>query len=486
MDGMKTRGRLAALVLAAAAVLATVACSGGGAGEDKAGGSGKPVVLRLANTSGQLNFQPAVADFVQRVEQLSGGDVRIKVVDHWGEFVSDAEQQVVRDVATNDVDLGWVGTRVFDTLGIRSFEALTAPMLINSYALENAVIESGITEQMMEGLDGLGVVGLDILPDGLRKPVGVKRPIVGPSDWRGITFGTLRSKGQAEAIRALGATPAQVFGTVRKERIERGTVQGFEMSLWNYQANVMPPLAPYVTANVNLWPQMDVLLANPARLARLSGKQRGWLEEAARDAATRSAALADKDAEVLGDACATGARFADASEADRAALVAAFAPVYANLEEDPQTKAFIERIRALKASTPPGPRLAIPVGCTGKAPKQPTRDTGPPADLNGTYRYVITLGEARQARVVDPEDVYPMVTTLVLEDGQLEGGCFGSGGGTYSVAGSRITFHSVEYGYDLTVDFTRGDHGNLRLRPVPPMDPGDAFVCFSQAWSKIG
>jgi TRAP-type C4-dicarboxylate transport system substrate-binding protein len=317
MDGMKTRGRLAALVLPAAALLATVACSGGGAGEDKAGGSGKPVVLRLANTSGRVNFQPAVADFVQRVEQLSGGDVRIKVVDNWGEFVSDAEQQVVRDVATNDVDLGWVGTRVFDTLGIRSFEALTAPMLINSYALENAVIESGITEQMMEGLDGLGVVGLDILPDGLRKPVGVKRPIVGPSDWRGITFGTLRSKGQAEAIRALGATPAQVFGTARKERIERGTVQGFEMSLWNYQANVMPALAPYVTANVNLWPQMDVLLANPARFAELSDKQRGWLEEAARDAATRSAALADKDAEVLGDACATGAGFGDDSEAHK-------------------------------------------------------------------------------------------------------------------------------------------------------------------------
>ena len=117
MDGMKTRGWLAALVFVAAAVLTTVACSGGGAGEDKAGGSGKPVVLRLADTSSQLNVQPAVADFVQRVEELSGGDVRIKVVDQWADFASDAEQQVVRDVATHDVDLGWVGTRVFDTLG---------------------------------------------------------------------------------------------------------------------------------------------------------------------------------------------------------------------------------------------------------------------------------------------------------------------------------------------------------------------------------
>ena len=85
----------------------------------------------------------------------------------------------------DEVDLGWVGTRVFDTLGVKSFQALTAPMLVDSYALENAVIESGITEEMMEGLDELGVVGLGVLPDGLRKPIGVTGPILGPADWRG-------------------------------------------------------------------------------------------------------------------------------------------------------------------------------------------------------------------------------------------------------------------------------------------------------------
>ena len=35
-------------------------------------------------------------------------------------------------------------------------------MLIDSYALEEAVIESGVTEEMMQGLDKLGVVGLGV------------------------------------------------------------------------------------------------------------------------------------------------------------------------------------------------------------------------------------------------------------------------------------------------------------------------------------
>ena len=485
MNGMKIRSQLAALVLAATAALTGAGCGGGVAGEDKAGGSGEPVVLRLANTNGELDFTPAVDYFAQRVGELSGGDVRVEAEDDWGESASDAEQQVVRDVSSGEVDLGWVGTRVFDTLGAKHFQALTAPMLIESYALENAVIKSGITEEMMEGLDELGVIGLGVLPDGLRKPIGVTGPILGPPDWRGITFGTLRSNGQAKAIRALGATPAQVNRAEREERLANGTIQGFETSIWIHQHNPdLARLAPYVTTNVNLWPQMDALLANPARLEALSAEQRGWLEEAARDAAAHSAVLADKDAKALGDACEAGARFAEASAADLAALEAAFAPVYAILEQDPETKAFIDRIQTLKETTPAGAELAIPSDCTGKAPEQTAGGTGTaPAYLNGTYRMVLTQEDAD--KVGDTDAGYPLVETITLKDGHLDGGCFGADGGTYAVDDDRITFHSIEYGSDLTVTFSVDDRGNLRLTPVPPVDPGDAFTCFYKPWTKI-
>jgi hypothetical protein len=37
------------------------------------------------------------------------------------------------------------------------------------------------------------------------------------------------------------------------------------MNLQLYELNVLTNRAPYVTANVTLWPQLDVLLANPDR-----------------------------------------------------------------------------------------------------------------------------------------------------------------------------------------------------------------------------
>jgi hypothetical protein len=96
------------------------------------------------------------------------------------------------------------------------------------------------------------------------------------------------------------------------------------------------------------------------------------------------------------------------------------------------------------------------------------------------------LTQADADEVGDPETNYPHIITITLEDGHLEGGCFGAGGGTYSVEGDRITFYSVEYDGYTTVTFSVDGKGNLHLTPVLPMDPGIAFECYYKPWTKIG
>ena len=96
-------------------------------------------------------------------------------------------------------------------MGVTSFQALQAPMLIDSYALQRAVLEGDIPGDAA-GLDKVGVVGLGVLGGGLSAHRRQAAPL-GSADWRGITFGTYKSEVQAQAIRSLGATPMEVFGT---------------------------------------------------------------------------------------------------------------------------------------------------------------------------------------------------------------------------------------------------------------------------------
>jgi TRAP-type C4-dicarboxylate transport system substrate-binding protein len=472
-----------------------LAACGGGDEATKAGGSGGEIILRMANTTANLGHTPAVAYFVDRVEQLSGGKLRIDLVHEYGDFAADAEQQVVRAVSNGDVDLGWSGTRVFDTLGLDSFQALTAPMLIDSYALEQAVIESEIPGEMLETLETLGVSGLALLGGGLRKPIAVEEPLLGPDSWLGLTFAAFRSEGQAEAIRALGATPSDTWGPALDEGLAAGRIQGFEKSLHVYATNVMEPIAPYVTANVNLWPQMDVLLANPGRLTGLDEEQQAWLRQAAAEAAARSVGLADRDGEILVNSCEMGARFANASEADLVALREAFASVYIQLERDAATRSFIQRINELAETTPAETQLAIPPGCTGPPPALTPSGGAAPSELNGTYRWELTKDDALASPTEDksPDHLatFPWIFTLTLEDGTstlfLDWGggpsYYENPGAPYSVEGNRITFATG--GVPITFTFTVDEDGNLHVEPVQPMGAGEEFVMATKPWTKI-
>jgi TRAP-type C4-dicarboxylate transport system substrate-binding protein len=361
--------------LAAAAVLTIVAggCAISGPAGDKAGGvAGGTAVLSLATVSSQLQERPAVEYFIRQVEALSGGNLRIQVRYNWGSYAPNAEQQVVQAVSTDTVDLAVVGSRVFDTMGVRTFQALTAPMLIGSYTLENTVIRSDIARQMLASLAGLHVAGLGLLANGLRMPVAVARPLLGPASWQGITFGTYLSEGQEEAIRALGATPRVAFGPVRNHFLTSGQLQGFEFNLLPYQISGYWGQARYITANVALWPQVDVLMASPDRLATLTSQQRGWLQQAAGEAADRSATVtATAEAGVVPALCSHRVRFAQASQGDLTSLRQAFARVYPNLESDPQTRSFISRIQAIERVTPAGAGLTIPDSCMARIGSSP-------------------------------------------------------------------------------------------------------------------
>jgi len=293
-----------------------------------------------------------------------------------------------------------------------------------------------------------------------------------------------------------GRQPAEACCTALDEGLDAGTIHGFEKSLLIYQINDTARWAPYVVANVNLWPQTVALLADTDRFVQLTGRERGWLRTAAKDASARSTELADRDAEIVPELCKSGARFANASPAELAAFRQAFATGYAALARDAQTRAFIESIEAIKRSTGHGPRLVIPAGCTGRAPFGAAQQTASPGlNLNGTYRWTLTDQDALAHGTSNDKtdqalaENFPNVFTVTLKDGtwvMRQTADPESGDGTYAIDGDRIAFTWPRASAVLRFTFSLDARGNLRLRPVPPMDAGDQFVWSTKIWTKIG
>jgi TRAP-type C4-dicarboxylate transport system substrate-binding protein len=456
---------------------------------DKAGGSRSPVVLRLGNSNNSDQPDtPSIEHFAAEVAKLSKGAVRVRITFlSAGAMTPDVEARTVRMVQHGQFDLGWVGARVWDEFGVKSFEALQAPFLISSKSLLDRIVKSPMASEMLAGVRTQGVVGLALVPDNLRHPIGITHQLVSLRDFRNARVRVQPSRVTASLFLALGANPVGISNAQIGYALAGKRVDGEELALLN------SPGGAIATANVALFPKTLTLFARSDVLARLRPSDRRALLAAAADTVRFAISNNPPDAEIVRHVCVDRRRVILASAADRAALERAARPVYRLLNANPTTRRYIATIRSWKGNTPSDPPLVLPQECRSPAHVPPNggvlRD---PSLVNGTYRWVLT---ARDAHAWDPTgphpgDTFPMIGAAVLRDGTWRfphsSPTADDDRGTYTIRANRIRFVWRRVNSVLNFAFTRSHDGTLHLKPILPMDFGDQFVWAYRPWRRIG
>jgi TRAP-type C4-dicarboxylate transport system substrate-binding protein len=396
--------RWAVAAVLAASTIPLAACSG--SGSDKAGGAdgAEPRVLTLANPTG--GTPPAqLSSWAEQVSRLSGGTLTIEFENEWRSGEPHYEARTLEDVKTGKVDMAWIGARVFDTVGVESFQALVAPLLIDSYDLEGKVFEEGIPEQMLEGVGELDLVGIGVLPGPMRKLLGVSKPFVRPADFAGEVVGLQDSAVADASLRTLGATPRPMPSGAELDGLD-----AYEQQLSSIEGNSYDADAEYVTANVNLWPRPLVIVTDNEVFASLKPEQQSALRDAVSAALPEAlAASRAEDEEAAPILCRRGMTFAAASESDLAELRTALEPVYADLTNDPDTNGYIAAITDLKTEI--AASVEAPV-CDAEGTEQPSSGAIP----EGTYETTVTEEDWKE-QGLPPYTVG--VFRMVFEDGEV-------------------------------------------------------------------
>ena len=352
-----TRSRRVLLASGIGAVLGLTACSAGTSPSAIGGGLPPPVAVTLTlGVPDSPGFPPEFQDiayFARQVRQISGGRMKIRIL--WEVTqVTNPEPATVSLVRDGKVDLGWVGARAWDTLGVRSFQALQAPFLIDSCPLLDAVIKSPMATQMLAGLNQAGFTGLGLYPDQLRHLVGFRKPLASLRDLRGAGIRVPSSRASHALFRALGAVPVHLAGSAFDDAIASGTVDGVDASA-GFAATTG---GRFLTGNITLYPRTSTLFASAGRFAKLTPSQQQVLRSAARRTFTFALVTPPEPG---GPAlfCSSGGKVVTATEPAVDAIERAADPVYAYLEQDPQTKVFIRQIQQMKQQFPaPAPVAA--------------------------------------------------------------------------------------------------------------------------------
>lgn len=432
-------GRLIVL-LSAAALVPLAGCSSGSA-SDKAGGTrSHAVVLTLADGESDVsNAQP----FANAVKQLSNGTLEIVIKSSWRPSDPRYETDLIKDVEAGRAQMGVSASRAFDTVGIDSFEALQAPFLIDSVALEREVLASDLADMMLKGLRPAGLVGLTILPGPLRRPLGVANALRSLSDFRGRKIGIRPSVVTAEALRALGAVPV----VLPRDNSTSG-LDGAEGHLENLDAS-LPLRGATITGNVDFEPRPNVIFINRRSFDSLTAAQREVLRRAAAKV-RMTAAVYEADGGAAQDLCRRGIKIVVASTSDLAGLRAAVRPVYAAIESNPATKAFIGRIESIRVAEGGSPDTAR---CTASA--EAAGSTQAPTRLDGVWRVSYTESQFFAAGADPSEDVpgnwgqfrFTLDRGQFVEVGPDVAPEDGPASGKYVLNGDEITFYRTDHAY---------------------------------------
>jgi TRAP-type C4-dicarboxylate transport system substrate-binding protein len=392
----------------------------GGAGAALAGPpqkNGSVVTLTLAATESRGRPSTEIAEtFASRVKALTKGTIIVKIAYDSGRTqggetpLGVQEANLVAMVRTGKAQLAIVPTRAFDFQGISSFLALQAPFLTTTETGMDRATTGKIARQLQSGLPKLGLNGLGLVPEGLRRPFGFKHALVRPADFAGIRFIASRSKTLLPLLRLLGAKPVNLNGRAADQGVANGTVAGGD-STFALQANHALPQPGFTAGNIAFFPKVDALVGNDGALKRLTAAQLTMLRAAAATARTWALShLTEAKGRVA--YCNAGGTVVMAPASAIAALRAKAAPVLASIRSDSLTRTILREL----AGSSSGPTAAPCVGAGRRAYVGPTVTAVIPL---GVYRKTVTEQQllAAGASATDAKTNGGTLTLTVTGDG---------------------------------------------------------------------
>ena len=397
--------------MTATAVVALILGTAGCSAVDRAGGVAADPVTTLTMAQANDGVPTQLQAWADLVEKDSGGSLKIQFRNNWRRGEPASESGTLSDVRAGKVDLAWVGARAFDLGGDTDFQALLAPMLVDSHDLQAKVFEEGIPREMITRVSNLGVSGLAVLPGPMRKVLGVTKPFRAAADFRGTVVGIQDSLLTQHALEALGATTKAEPSGASLDGLD-----AYEQQLASINGNGYVAKAKYVTGNLNLWPRPLAIVGNLEKLAALSDRQRAALAKASTDAVSPALdASRAEDGEAAGQLCQQGMHLVDASDAQLATLVSAEQPVYHEIAANSRSAGWLQRIRTLKSSLSVGPDTAACHNTSSAIETtSPRVRTNQGADeLAGTWTTTLTAGDWREAAMDGPAGTF----TLTFADG---------------------------------------------------------------------
>lgn len=233
---------------------------------------------------------------------------------------------------------------------LNTFEPLTIipalPFLFRSTAHMRAAMDGEPGQVILDALRPHGLIGLCFYDSGERSFYNTKRPILKPSDMKGMKIRVQNSDLYVSMIKALDADPTPMYLGEVYQSLVQGVIDGAENNWPSYQTGRHFEAAPYYSLSRHVMAP-EILVMSLSRWEKLSKTDQDAVKQSARDSVPMMRELWDQRVEdARTELLAAGV---EANEVeDQSAFSDLMKPVWDRYVVSDQQKALVQSIQSME------------------------------------------------------------------------------------------------------------------------------------------
>lgn len=203
-----------------------------------------PIVIKFSHVVAPDTPKGKGAEyFRQRLQALTGGRVRVEVYPN-SQLYKDREEMQALQLGA--VQMLAPSLAKFGPLGLREFEVFDLPYIFDGYDELHKVTDGEIGRSLLKKLEGRGIVGLAFWDNGF-KQMSASRPLLNPSDIKGLKMRIQASRVLDAQMRTLGAVPLEMAFSDVVKGLRTGAVDGTENPASNFLTQHMDDWQHHLT-----------------------------------------------------------------------------------------------------------------------------------------------------------------------------------------------------------------------------------------------
>jgi C4-dicarboxylate-binding protein DctP len=272
--------------IVAAASAALIALPGGALAQ-------APIVLKFSHVvAAETPKGKGAEKFKELGEKYTNGRVKIEVY-HNSTLYKDREELDAMQLGA--VQMLAPSISKFGPIGIKEFEVFDLPYLLPDKAALRKLTDGPVGTRLLKLLEPKGMIGLAYWDNGF-KQMSANKPLINPSDYKGMKFRIQSSKVLEAQFRALGAIPQVMAFSEVYQALQTGVVDGQENTASNMFTQKMHEVQKHMTMTNHGYIGY-VVVVNKKFWDDLPGDIRGQLDKAMKEATEYSNNISESENE---------------------------------------------------------------------------------------------------------------------------------------------------------------------------------------------